>query len=233
MTISTPLISATNPFERPAETTSNVPYPASGITNHHYALLFGSVNNIGLMTDPGGWTKLKSASATGNTALPDFAVYGKVMAGTENGGSQAVVHNNNISIWQILCFDGVDLTTPIDVASDFKDLAATGAAAHSSMTLTKAGCTLVEFAALSGSTSTSTPLTGWTETLDRSTGTRNATIAYKQGLAAGATGALTPVTFSGSGNLLGLLVALRPAAAARPGFIKKAGIWVPLDEVLT
>lgn len=232
MTISTPLVGA--PTEHTAETSTLIPYPTSGITSSHIALLFFTCNNATLATSKSSpWTTLKSASATGNTLVPDFYVAWKQCSGSENGTTESLTHPNNVSISQILCFAGVDLTTPIDVTPDFKDPGTGSTIAHSSLTLTKAGCTLVQFATVSGSGSTSTPLSGWTEALDKNTGTRPGTIVYKQGLASGATGALSPSTFSGSGNLLGLLVPLRPAAAARPGFIKKAGIWVPLDEVLT
>lgn len=232
MTISTPLIGAAT--EHTAETSTLIPYPTSGITSSHIALLFLTCNNASLATNKSSpWTTLKNASATGNTLVPDFYVAWKQCSGSENGTTESLTHPNNVSISQILCFAGVDLTTPIDVTSDFKDPGTGSSVTHSSMTLTKAGCTIVAFGTVSGSGSTSTPTSTWTETLDKNTGTRPGTIVYKQGFASGATGTFSPWTMSGSGNLLGLAVALRPAAAARPGFIKKAGLWVPLDEVLT
>jgi len=90
-----------------------------------------------------------------------------------------------------------------------------------------AAAALVYAATVSGSSSTATPPAGFTEAGDRSTGTRPLTLGYKLGVPAGASGSVG-VTFTGSGNLIGALLVVRPSGAADTGIKIWAGTaWAP------
>ena len=86
-------------------------------------------------------------------------------------------------------------------------------------------------ATLSGTTGTVTPPTGFTESGDRSTGTRPLATAYKLGQSAGATGSVV-VTYSGSGNTIAAMLVLRPAAPPSGWKLYTGSAWVGA-QVLT
>lgn len=215
--------------ERTAESSTAVPYPAT-VAAGDIAVLVGSVNNSAtLTTNPSGWTQQAStfAVASAAPALPNLYVGTRVCSGSEGGTTVSVTHANNISAWQILTFSGVDTTTPLDIAAAI--VTPDGGASTvtiPSQTIITAGAALVYAATVSGSSSTATPPSGFTESGDRGSGTRPLTTGYKLGASAGASGAVA-VTFSGSGNLIGVLLALRPAATDTGVRIWTGAAWAP------
>lgn len=222
---------ATGTFtERSAEATTAVPYPAT-VAAGDLAILVGSANNATVLTtNPSGWTQDVStaAVAAAAAAVPNLYVGHRICAGTEGGTTVTVTHANNISSWQIITLAGVDAATPLDIAAAV--VTPDGGASTvtiPSQTVVTAGAALVYAATVSGSSSTATPPAGFTEAGDRSTGTRPLTLGYKLGVPAGASGSVG-VTFTGSGNLIGALLVVRPSGAADTGIKIWAGTaWVP------
>lgn len=239
MVIAAPTVGT--PIESGNTTSTAVPWPTV-VNPNDFSLLFGSVNNTGLVTLPSGWTSIgsfSSGSGGGTTgggvgsAVPDIFLAYKFAVGTEDSTNQTVAHNNNASLFQILCFGGVDQTTPLDAPKQVADPGGgSGVVTIPALTVATAGATLVACAALSGSASTSTPPGTWTETCDRTgANTRCATMAYKQNVSTGTTGTVA-FTFSGAGNRLGILIALRPAGASLPNWAQKqSGVLVPMTAL--
>lgn len=232
MTISAPAVGTFT--ERTAEATTAVPYPAS-VAAGDLLVLVGSCNHASTATTlPSGWTQQAMAYGDngGTAAVPNLFVATKIAAGSEGGTSLNVTHANTVSSWQILAASGVDQTTPLDIAAAITIPSAGGSTVTiPSQTVVTTGAALVYLATLSGSSSTATPPSGFTETGDRSTGTRPLTTGYKLGVSAGATGTVV-VTFSGTGNLIGVLLVLRPAVTDTGIRIWNGSSWVTATRVM-
>lgn len=227
MAIGTPTVGTVT--ERPSEATTAVPYPTVvGVGD--CLVLWGSLNSSSptSTTLPAGWTQVVQATNTGGTVAPSiFVAIRPNAAGTEGGTSLTVTHGNSVSIWQILSFPGVDTTTPQDVAASTSDTT-TGSTSITTpgVTVATTGAALVYVVAAGGTATTATPPTGYTETGDRSTGSRFAECSYRLGAATGATGSVT-ATASVSAKSLGVLLALRPATAAvKQGSATGSSSWL-------
>ena len=210
MPIDVPLLGTAT--ERTAEASTSVPFPAT-VPPGAAAVLMGSVFSITATTNPAGWLQQANFSAGANTVTPGIFATIKRCDGTEGGTSQAVTHGNVVSMWQILVLPGVDPDNLLNVATVTED-GGTGNISTStlpSMTLTKGGITLVYCAAHSGTAANSTPPTGFTETADRSTGTRDFTVAYRQDVPAGATGTVANL-WTTAARTVGVMLAFQPAA---------------------
>jgi hypothetical protein len=189
-----------------ALTTLALPYPA-GMTS--------AVTN--LPTLPAGWTQVFRNSANAGAGTPSMMVAIKQATGSESG-SLNVTYSSSTAIGQIQAFNGVDLTTPQDVAASVID---TGVASASSivpaMTLTKGGTGLVYFGAQNSTANTATPPStpsAFTETADRTGGgARSGTMGYLIRGSSGTTGTMT-ITWSGSARNMAVVLALRPASGA-------------------
>ena len=232
MSIGTPVAGTFT--ERTAEGTTAVPYPGT-VNAGDLLILAGSCNNsTTLTTNPSGWTQQVStfASNAGADAVPSLFVATKVAAGTEGGTSLTVTHSNVVSSWQIVAFPGVSTATPLDIAPALV-VGTVGASTVTipTQTVVTAGSALYVVATLSGTTGTVTPPTGFTESGDRSTGTRPLATSYKLGQAAGATGSAV-VTYSGSGNTIGAMLVLRPSGVASGWKLFNGSAWVDA-QVLT
>jgi hypothetical protein len=203
-------------YERSGEPTSLVPYPASVLAGD-FQLLFGSLNqaNGSAITVPPGWTQIAQFAANGGAAIPDiFAAYRNVRAdGTEGGSTLSVDHNSVITNWQIYSVGNVDPTTPLDIAAVTVDRTSSNSTSFTSQSLVTAGCCGIFVAAENSSANSSTPPSTWTETADGGGTSRAFTIAFKTGLAAGATGTIAN-GWSANARNVGILLFLRPAPAA-------------------
>jgi hypothetical protein len=218
------LHSAGTVTERTAETSTNVPYPAS-ISAGDTLVLVGSVNTGGTtnITTPSGWTKLYGTSLSAGVVSPHMSVFITTAVGTETG-SLAVAHStgNSVSWWQMVAFTGIDTTTPQDVTQTTVDMgtAATNVPLPTLTPVTSGDC-LFYAVAENATTNTNTPPTSpaaFTELGDRSTGTRTATTGYLIYNSTSATGTVNVVQNT-STRAIGVLIAFRPASTSSPASV--------------
>lgn len=212
-----------------AESTTNLPYP-TGLAANDVLVVAGAVTNAAADSPLGSpWTADANTSATGGTAIPALKVEHKVASGSETG-NLAIPHHNNISAWKMLAFRGVDVTQVLDVSPSLLNTGSSNSMVLPSITTVTDGCMLVYVGALSGSSATASPPDGtWTEVADLSAGTRPFTMGYKLQTAKGATGTVT-IAWSGSGNKVGMLLALRPLVAATKMKMWNGSAWVTLTK---
>ncbi len=197
-----------------ASTSLILPYP-TGMTSSTMMVLFASVNSGTVATLPAGWTSVYAANSGGTN--PSLLVAIKQATGSEPL-TLIVTTPSAKSTGQIIAFDGVDLTTPQDVAA-IHTTPGSGSSTltFSGLTTTRTGCALVYAAAHGNGSETATAPTtpaAFTETGDNTgVGGWSGTMGYLIWSGSGATGSVS-VTFSGTTNGNGNLLALRPAGAA-------------------
>jgi hypothetical protein len=217
------------PLERTSESTTNLPYPTSLAAND-VLVVGGAVTNAAADSPLGSpWVADLNSSATGGTAIPAIKAEHKVASGSETG-NLAIAHHNNISAWKMAAFRGVDPAQVLDVTPSTLLTGSSNSLVLPSITTVTDGCMLVYIAALSGSSATASPPDGtWTELADLTAGTRPFTMAYKLQTAKGATGTVT-ISWSGSGNKAGILLALRPLVAATKMKVWNGSAWTVLTK---
>lgn len=204
--------------ERPAETSTSVPYPAT-VNLGDFIVLKGatSATATGSVTLPSGFTLGVDLANSG--IPPNLFVAYKYADGTEGGTNLTVAHISTASSWELTAYAGVDQTTPLDVAIGTVAMAsASTSMVLPSVTVATNGAALIAVGAHNSTTATATPPSGFTETGDRISGSRSFESSYKLNNAAGASGTKT-ILWSVSARGVGALIALRPALApfhARP-----------------
>lgn len=200
--------------EATSASSTAVPYP-TGLAAGDRLVLVGSVNTTVLSTNPwasGDVLINKAYDNAGTPSVPNLMVVTTLATGSETG-SLTVTHGSAASIWQMLAFSSVDSDAYLDVAAVTANQ--NGDTTLPGLNLQTGHDMLVAVGAISGSSSTALLPTGWTKTMDRSTGTRCATAGYKLATSSGTTGSVL-LDWSGTGNGLGILFALRPASPPDP-----------------
>lgn len=197
-----------------AGTTLNVPYPTTapgGIVSTDLLVVGFSVSTTTAQGVPAGYT---SEANFVSTVLPTVTLARKVAAGGESG-NLAVTTTSQVSLGQMLLLRNVDLTTPNDVATVTRDQATASGTinltATTGMTTTRPGVCLVYFAGQNATANTASPPTApatFTETAERTSGTRTATMGYLLWSSFGSVGSPT-ITWSGSARSIGALAAYR------------------------
>lgn len=207
------------PTEPSANTTPTaVSFPTGTVSGDTLVLNCASASpNATGVTTPSGWTQIAQLSNTGNTLAPNAAMFIRICDGTE-GGTVSVAHGTLMSA-QVLAFTGVDTTTPQDTTAITSDTTAAGTAQpFGAITIATTGAALVYVISGNSTTITATPATSFTEDADRTVASsRGWEVAHQLNLTAGTitSGTISP-TWSGSVRGVGILAALRPAAAAYP-----------------
>jgi hypothetical protein len=205
--------------EKAAEASTSVPFPGT-VTSGALLLVFGTVNTASgtNTTTPSGWTQQVQQANSGNTQTPQIYIATKNTraTGSEGGTSQAFAHGSVVSAWQSFALDGVDTSTPFDIAIVIVDNAATQTTTtFSSQTVATAGALGLVLCGANSTLATSTEPSGWTKDGDRTTGSRAYHASHKAGFSAGASGSIV-VTWLLSGTPtalrnIGALIFLRPA----------------------
>ena len=188
-----------------------VPLP-TGVLVRDQILLAVTANASQTITTPTGYTLTQAASATGNNT--QTVVLRKTAAGGETSATVAFGADVRPKAVLAAIYRGVDPTTPIDVKTT-GSAAVTTSLALGSITTTGANERLVLLAGATGNATaaTWTPPTGMTDQVHLSTQALVSTLVADQTLTtAGATGSRT-ATVTASGDLTGVLLALRPAPA--------------------
>jgi hypothetical protein len=172
-------------------------------------------SGVGSITTPGGWTLLGSVVANSGAGTPLVALYRKVAAGTEDGTNLSVAYSSTTPNFaaQILCFPGVDNTTPEDVATTTADNAVATTCSIPGQTIVTTGAAQLVVSAINSVSGTAAPPTGFTETGD-TTSFRAMEVSYVLGLSPGATGARVVDWTPTSARTVGVMAALRPAGVS-------------------
>ena len=184
----------------------------TGVLVRDQILLAVTANASQTITTPTGYTLTQAASATGNNT--QTVVLRKTAAGGETSATVAFGADVRPKAVLAAIYRGVDPTTPIDVKTT-GSAAVTTSLALGSITTTGANERLVLLAGATGNTTaaTWTPPTGMTDQAHLSTQALVSPLVADQTLTtAGATGSRT-ATLTASGDLTGVLLALRPAPA--------------------
>lgn len=197
----------------PGATPIPVPYPA-GLTSSHIMILTVANNHAtNPATLPAGWTQVYRSTNTGGTLAPGLLVAIKQATGSESGNLN-VTQNTVRARAQIIAVDGVNLTTPQDVAATSVDDTSAGADIDiPTATPTRPGCLLVYAACHNngGATATVPPSpAGFVETLDNPSAGWAGTMGYNVYNSVTATGTVT-VTWTDSSKGQGVLLVLRVA----------------------
>jgi RHS repeat-associated protein len=184
-----------------------------GLRVRDQILLSVTANATQTINTPAGYTLVQAATGTGNTS--QTVVFRRTAVGNES--SATVTFGTGLTPKAVLAvvYRGVDATNPIDVKTTGSANLATSLTVGS-VTTTGANERLVLLAGATGNTAVAawTPPGGMTDRVHASTQTLVSTLVADQSLgAAGGTGGRT-ATIASSGDLTGVLLALKLAPAA-------------------
>jgi RHS repeat-associated protein len=184
----------------------------SGVRSKDQILLAVTANATQTINTPSGYSLVQAATATGNTS--QTVVFRKTAAGGE--ASAAVSFGTGLTPKTLLAavYRGVDPTTPVEVKTTGA-MSLSSSLTAGSVTTSAAGAKLLLLAGATGNTSaaTWTAPTGMARQVHLgSQALVSAIIADQTLVAAGASGSRT-ATLSGTGDLTGVLLALKLAAA--------------------
>lgn len=200
--------------ERASESSSPVPYPSGLAAGDLLVLMSSTTSAVGENVVPSGWTQQVSLFGMkgGVAAVPYLSIMTKVSDGTETGTITITHANNSVSAWQMLAFSGVNTSVSFSPVTAVLDgTPGKNSIAVASQT-TASGQAMVYASALSWTTATATPPSGFTETGDRTTGTRPFSCGYNLTPSTPSSGTIT-TTFSGIGNPISATLLLSPAGA--------------------
>ena len=200
-----------------ATTTQSIPYPATVVANN--ILIACLSTNGGTATSPASpWVEI--FRETGTVSNPRGGVWLKLATGSETGTLDITTTTSVTASGKMLCYSGVDTTTPQDAtATSVENVATSATIVLPSITTVTDGAWIIYFGANNSSTTTNTgPGTEQMDFAPDNGGTAGKSGAgYDETIAlAGATGTRT-ITISGARANWGAMLALRPAADAGAG----------------